>query len=216
MPHVTGRSAPFGWITARTGSDSSRHQVTSVMSPNVQIIAMPLPFSGSASACARTGTGTPNSGVVTSVPKSGLYRSSSGCATSATQAGISSGRVVSISIGRRRRARREANPVIGARLLAILELRLRHRGAEVHVPQRRRLELIRDAALQQPQERRLRHPLRAAVDRGVGHRPVHRQAEVPPQVLERLLVFGGQAQLHSSMKFGRETETACLPGFSGG
>ena len=42
------------------------------MSPNVQIIAMPLPFSGSASACALTGTRTPNSGVITSVPNSGL------------------------------------------------------------------------------------------------------------------------------------------------
>ena len=33
-------------MTARTGRLSSRHQVTSVMSPNVQIIAMPLPFVG--------------------------------------------------------------------------------------------------------------------------------------------------------------------------
>ena len=59
-------------ITARTGRLSSRHQVTSVMSPKVQIIAMPLPFSGSASACAFTGTRTPKSGVTTSVPNSGL------------------------------------------------------------------------------------------------------------------------------------------------
>ena len=71
-PQVTGPSVPFGMITARTGSDSSRHQVTSVMSPNVQIIAMPLPFAGSASAWARTGTETPNSGVLTWLPKSGL------------------------------------------------------------------------------------------------------------------------------------------------
>ena len=94
--------------------------------------------------------------------------------------------------GRRRPDLREANPVIRARLLAVLELRLRHGRAEVHVPQRRRLELIGGAALQQPQERRLRHPLRPTVDRGVGHRPVDRQAEVPPQVLERLLVLRRQ------------------------
>ncbi len=62
---------PLGWTMARTGSFSSRHHVTSVMSPKVQIIAMPLPFSGSASACASTGTRTPKSGVTTSVPKSG-------------------------------------------------------------------------------------------------------------------------------------------------
>ena len=59
-------------MIARTGSDSSRHQITSVRSPNVQIIAMPVPFSGSASACARIGTRTPKSGVTTSVPNSGL------------------------------------------------------------------------------------------------------------------------------------------------
>ena len=44
----------------RTGSPSSRHQMTSVVSPNVQIIAMPEPFSGSASSWATTGTSTPN------------------------------------------------------------------------------------------------------------------------------------------------------------
>ncbi len=64
------------------------------MSPNVQTMAMPVPLPGSASGCVRTGTGTPNSGVVTVVPASAAYRSSSGCATSATHAGSSSGRVV--------------------------------------------------------------------------------------------------------------------------
>ena len=38
--------------------------MTSVVSPNVQIMAMPEPFSGSASSWATTGTSTPNSGVV--------------------------------------------------------------------------------------------------------------------------------------------------------
>ncbi len=52
----------------RTGSESSRHHTTSVVSPNVQIIAMPEPFSGSASGWATTGTSTPNSGVRTVVP----------------------------------------------------------------------------------------------------------------------------------------------------
>ena len=69
------------------------------MSPKVQIIAMPEPFSGSAKVCASTGTSTPNIGEVTVVPNSGWYRSSSGCATSATQAGTSSGRVVSMNNG---------------------------------------------------------------------------------------------------------------------
>ena len=49
----------------RVGSCSSRHQVTSVMSPKVQIMAMPEPLSGSASSWAWTSTSTPNSGVRT-------------------------------------------------------------------------------------------------------------------------------------------------------
>jgi hypothetical protein len=42
-----------------------------VVSPNVQIMAMPVPFSGSARWWARIGTSTPNTGVVTVVPNSG-------------------------------------------------------------------------------------------------------------------------------------------------
>ena len=58
-------------IVVRVGSCSSRHQTTSVVSPKVQIIAIPEPFSGSANGWASTGTRTPNSGVVTSWPKRG-------------------------------------------------------------------------------------------------------------------------------------------------
>ena len=59
-------------------------------------MAMPAPLSISAAGCARIGTRTLNSGDVTILPKYGLYRSSSGCAMSATHAGSSSGRVVSM------------------------------------------------------------------------------------------------------------------------
>ncbi len=82
--------------------------------------------------------------------------------------------------------------MVRARQLAILELRLRHGRLEVHVPQRRRFDLVRQSALQQAQKRHLRHALCALADRRVGHRPVDRQAEVFPQMLERLLVFGRQ------------------------
>ena len=68
---VSSCSLPSRRSTDRTGRLSSRHQMMSVVSPNVQIIAMPVPLSGSASRCARTGTPTPNSGVVTVVPNSG-------------------------------------------------------------------------------------------------------------------------------------------------
>jgi hypothetical protein len=70
--------------------------VTSVVSPNVQIMAIPEPLSGCASSWATTGSSTSNSGEVTVVPNSGWYRSSSGWATRATHAGRSSGRVVSM------------------------------------------------------------------------------------------------------------------------
>ena len=55
----------------RVGSCNSRHQVTSARSPNVHTIAIPEPFSGSAKVWAMTGTSTPNTGVITLVPKSG-------------------------------------------------------------------------------------------------------------------------------------------------
>ena len=67
------------------------------MSPNVQIIATPVPFSGSASSWATIGTSAPNSGVTAVLPTSDRYRSSDGFVTSATHAGTSSGRDVSIS-----------------------------------------------------------------------------------------------------------------------
>ena len=106
-PQRIGRSRPSGWITDRIGSPSSRRHITSVTSPNVQTMAIPVPFSGSASSCASTGTRAPNSGVATSPPSnSGRYRSSLGWATSATHAGISSGRVVSISTAPSPSARR--------------------------------------------------------------------------------------------------------------
>jgi hypothetical protein len=84
------------------------------------------------------------------------------------------------------------NLVIRAWLLAVLELGLRYRGAEVHVPQRWRLNLVGQLLLEKPQEHHLRHALSVAANRRVGHRPVHRQAEVAPQVLEDLFVGDGQ------------------------
>src|SRR5688572_5794550 len=86
----------------------------------------------------------------------------------------------------------EADAVIGARMLAILELGLRHGRTEVDIPERWRLELIGDAAIEQTQERGLRYALRRAINGRVGPRPVDRQPEIAPQVLERFLVLRGQ------------------------
>ena len=67
---VSRSSRPSRVMTVRLGRSSSRHQVTSVRSPNVQHIAMPAPRSISAAGCASTGTSTSNSGERTVVPKS--------------------------------------------------------------------------------------------------------------------------------------------------
>ena len=56
----------------------------------------------------------------------------------------------------------ETEAMVRAGLLAIFELGLRHRGLEVHVPQRRRFDLIREPAIEQAQEHQLRHALRRA------------------------------------------------------
>ena len=56
------RMRPSRPMIVRLGSCSSRHQMTSVRSPNVQHMTMPEPLSISAAGCATTGTSTPNSG----------------------------------------------------------------------------------------------------------------------------------------------------------
>ena len=67
---VSRCSRPSRPMTVRTGSWSSRHQVTSVRSPKVQHMAMPAPLSISTARCAITGTSTPKTGDVTVVPNS--------------------------------------------------------------------------------------------------------------------------------------------------
>ncbi len=75
--HASPSGTPGGGVSVmrpdlvtmlRVARSSSRHHTTSVTSPNVQIIAMPDPLSGSASGWASTGTSTPKSGVRTVVP----------------------------------------------------------------------------------------------------------------------------------------------------
>ena len=86
----------------------------------------------------------------------------------------------------------EAELVVGAGPLPVLQLGLGHRGAEGDVPQRRGVDLVGLAPLQVLQEGELGHPAAVLVDGGVGAGPVHRQAQVPEQVLEGLLVLDGQ------------------------
>ena len=63
----------------------------------------------------------------------------------------------------------EGDRVVGAVALAVLELGLRHGGAERDVPQRRSLGLVRLAARKVAQEGALRHGTGSLVDGLVGH-----------------------------------------------
>ena len=86
----------------------------------------------------------------------------------------------------------EPDAVVGAGPLTVLQLGLGDRGAEVHVPERGGGALDHLASGRQAQEAPLGHPLGPVRDGGIGVRPVHRQAQHPPEVLEDLLVLGGE------------------------
>ena len=84
----------------------------------------------------------------------------------------------------------EGEAVVGAGALPVLELGLGDRGLERDVPQRGRLGDVGLAPGEVAQERGLRRAPGMAVDGGVGERPVDRQPEVAPELLEGLLVLG--------------------------
>ncbi len=86
----------------------------------------------------------------------------------------------------------EGDLVEGAGPLAVLQLGLGHGGAEADVPEGRRLGEVGLAAQQVAQERALGDRPRLVADRGVEQRPVDRQPDPPPDLLEGLLVDGGQ------------------------
>ena len=86
----------------------------------------------------------------------------------------------------------EPDAMVRAGLLAILELGLGDRGAEVDVPQHGRFGLIGLAPRQIAQEPALGDAPAVIVDRGVPEVPVDREPERPPQLLERLLVLDRQ------------------------
>ncbi len=88
----------------------------------------------------------------------------------------------------------EAHVVEGALLRAVLHLGLRHRGPEVDVPEGGRLDLVDLALAVEVEEAPLRGPAARLADRRVLERPVHGEAEPLPQVLERLLVLGGERE----------------------
>ena len=176
----------------RVGRESSRHQTTSVVSPKVQTMAMPDPLSGSASSWARTGTRTPNSGVTTVGAEQGPVALVVGVGDQGHAGrqqlgpgGLDLDGAVAADPG-------EAQPVVGAGALAVLELGLGDGGPEVDVPQGGGRALDHLAAPGQAEEAPLGDPLGPLGDGGVGVGPVDRQPERAPQVLEDLLVLGGE------------------------
>ena len=130
-------SRPSRWTTDRAGRSSSRHQTTSVLSPKVQIIATPVPFSGSASGWATTGTGTPKSGVddlrYRRARASGRRRD--GRRRRRTPRGVRVGWCRSRCQPRPRRWKSE--PVVGGRGRSVLDLGLCDGSLHVDVPHRR-------------------------------------------------------------------------------
>ena len=126
-----------------------------MVSPNVQIIAMPDPFSGSASGCARTGT----RGVEQRREHLGAEQLAVALVVGMGDEGDARRDQLGPSGLDHDVARtvdpRELHRVVGAGHLAVFELGLRHRGAEVDVPEGRRLGLVRLTPGEVPQERAL-------------------------------------------------------------
>ena len=155
-------------------------------------MAMPVPFSGSASSWARTGTSTPNSGVVTVGAEQRLV-------------------ALVVGVGDEGDARRdqlgpggldlvtavglvEPEAVVGAGHLAVLELGLGDRRAEVDVPQRGRLDPVHLAAGQVAEKGELRHAGDVGADGAVEVRPVDRQADGGPKPPVLLLQLDGEGR----------------------
>ena len=86
----------------------------------------------------------------------------------------------------------EGDAVVGAGVVARLELGLRHGGLERDVPEARRLALVGLAALEVAQEGLLRDGAGAVVDGAVGDVPVEAEAEAAEERLEGHLVLDGE------------------------
>ena len=187
--------------------------VTSVTSPNVQIMAMPVPFSGSASGCAVTGhLDVEERRAAPSRRRArGSARRRGGRRARRTPESARAGSSRSSTTGAPPSARsRTRIAVVRARHVAVLELGLGDRRPEVDVPQRRRLDLVRHASRAQQARgtprwrdraaRRGRSSRRSSTSRPTA-RACARAARTPSRPPR-------SARLHSSTKFGRDTRDA--------
>ena len=103
---ATSVSLPAASMPMRRSRPSRFHRCTSAPSPKVHTIMRPVPKSVRTSSSERIGTSCSLSGTTADWPASAAYRSSSGLKYSATQLGISSGRVVEITRSRPSGARK--------------------------------------------------------------------------------------------------------------
>ncbi len=87
----------------------------------------------------------------------------------------------------------EPDPVVRPGQLTVLQLSLRNRHPEVDVPQRGRLGLVGLAAGEHAEEGPLGRPARPLPDGRVRRRPVDREAQGAPELLELLLVLHHEA-----------------------
>ena len=216
VPQMIGSSRPSRPTMVRVGRSSSRHQTTSVVSPKVQTMAIPDPFSGSASSWAMTGTRTPNRGVTDGGAEQRPVAVVLGVGHQGHARGqqLGPGRLdvdgtVAVHPG-------EAEPVVGAGPLPVLELGLGDGGAEVDVPEGRGRALGDLVASDQAEEPPLGDPLGRVGDGGIGVRPVDREAEHAPQVFEDPLVLGGETGGTGPRSWAAKWRPAPLAGSAGG
>ena len=87
----------------------------------------------------------------------------------------------------------EAHPVVGGRLLFVLEFGLSDRGAEGDVPEGGCLSLVGLPALDVAQESALGGALGVITNGAVGLSPVDGEAEHAPDIFELFLILDGQA-----------------------
>ena len=203
-------------MSVRTGRSSSRHQVTSVRSPNVQHMAMPAPLSISAAGWASTGISTPKTGEVTVRAEERLVALVVGVRDQRDDAGDQLGtRGLDVDAAPVRAVERDA--VVGAGVLAGLELGLRDGGLEGDVPERRRLvevglaagEVAQEGALADRLGLRARWSCSAASSRPRGPSVRHSCSKTSSSC--------STSRSQSSTKFGRLIGTCFFgSGFSGG
>ncbi len=116
----------------------------------------------------------------------------------------------------RRAGTREAQPMVGAGALAVLELGLADRGPEVDVPEGRGVRCTTWPRRASRRNAALGDPPGALGDGRVGVRPVDGEPERAPQLLEDLLVLRGELLAERDEVGSRDRDRVLAAAASGG